>query len=134
MRMDTNKGEGMMKTYTVRKASRASVQCQFCYLGDGILAHGTIWDLSETGWRATGTHPVAVGTEFTVTITIKDGKQSRNILIDEAIVRWSEGRHTGWEITKMDPAAREDLQEYLMDFIEEFKVTPSAHETMEEVR
>lgn len=118
-----------MKTYAVRKAARASVHCQFCYFGDGTLAHGTIWDLSETGWRATGTHPVAVGTETTVTITIKEGTHSHNILIDGAIARWSNGRHTGWEIIKIDPAA----QKYLMDFIEQCKAAASASETMEEI-
>ena len=119
-----------MKTYAVRKASRASVHCQFCYFGDGTLAHGTIWDLSETGWRATGTHPIAAGTETPVTITLTNGKQSRNILIDQATVRWSAGSHTGWEIIKMDPAARE----HLIDFMEHCKPTSSTSEIAEEIR
>lgn len=120
----------MMKTYAVRNTSRTSVHCRFCYFGDGTLAHGTIWDLSETGWRATGTHPIEAGTKTSVTITIKEGTQSRNIPIDEAVVRWSKGRNTGWEIIKIDPANRELLTE----FMEQSKTTLSTADRTEEIR
>ena len=128
--MGQKEGEGMMKTYAIRKALRTATHCQFCYFSDGTLAHGTIWDLSETGWRATGAHPIAAGTETTVTITLSNGKRSRNILIDQAVVRWSRGNHTGWEIIKMDPEAREQL----MGFMEHCKTTSSTVEVAEEIR
>ena len=119
-----------MKTYAVRNASRASVHCQFCYFGDGTLAHGTIWDLSETGWRATGADPIAAGTETTVTLTLTHGDQSFNILIDQAVVRWSRGANTGWEITKMDDAARA----HLIDFVEQSKAASQVRDTTDEIR
>lgn len=114
----------------VRKTSRISVHCRFCYFGDGTLAHGTMWDLSETGWRATGTHPIEAGTKTSVTITIKAGAQSRNILIDEAVVRWSKGRNTGWQVITIDPASRE----LLMKFMEQSKTTLSPAEGTQEIR
>jgi hypothetical protein len=116
-----------MKTYAVRKKLRAPVRFQFCYFVDGTLANGVVWDLSETGWRATGDHPVAVGTETTVYITLCKGKQTHNILIDAAVVRWSGGRDAGWEITKMDEASRARL----MDFVEQFKGASLVPETIE---
>jgi len=106
-----------MKTYAVRKKLRTPVQCQFCYFNDGTLVNGIVWDLSDTGWRATGQHPVAVGTETTVYITLQNGSQSYNVLIDAAIVRWSDGRESGWEIIRMDDANRTRLA----DFVEHFK-------------
>ena len=119
----------MMRTYAVRNALRASVHCRFCYFGDGTLAHGIIWDLSETGWRATGAHPIPAGTETTVTITLSNGKQSRNIMIDQAVVRWSRGANTGWEITKMDETDRA----YLMDFVAQSKTASQTGVTTDEI-
>jgi hypothetical protein len=125
----TARRDEMMKPYAVRKKLRTPVRCQFCYFCDGTLANGIVWDLSETGWRATGERSVPVGTETTVYITLRDGKQSHNILIESAIVRWAEGRDAGWEITRMDEATRARL----MDFVEQFKASdrPSV---MEETR
>ena len=119
-----------MKTYAVRKNPRTPVQCQFCYFGDGTLTNGIVWDLSDTGWRATGQHPVTVGTETTVYITLQNGKQSYNVLIDAAIVRWSDGREAGWEIVRMDEANRTRL----LDFVEHFKSPDLAQETMNRTR
>ena len=106
-----------MKTYAVRKKLRTPVQCQFCYFAEGTLTNGIVWDLSDRGWRATGQHPVTVGTETTVYITLQKGKQSYNVLIDAAIVRWSDGREAGWEILRIDEASRARLR----DFVEHFK-------------
>lgn len=121
-----------MKTYSIRKKLRRRVQCRFCYFVDGTLANGMVWDLSETGWRATGERPVAVGTETTVYLTLRDGKRSDNILIDAASVRWSNGREAGWEIIRMDEASRARLT----DFVEQFKtpdLTSDANDDKDEV-
>ena len=103
----------MTKTYTPRKKPRVSVHCSFCYFYNGTLAKGTIWDLSETGWRATGERPVAAGSELTVYLTLPDNGKSKNILVDAAVVRWSEGRDAGWEIARIDEEARARLDHFL---------------------
>jgi hypothetical protein len=102
-----------MKTYAIRKRLRTPARCQFCYFCEGTLATGIVWDLSETGWRAACERPVCVGTESTVYITLHDGKQSHNLLIDAAVVRWSDGQIAGWEITRMDEASRGRLADYV---------------------
>jgi len=117
----------MMKTYAIRKKLRTHVQCQFCYFCDGALANGIVWDLSEAGWRSTGEHPIPVGSETTVYITLSNGNK---ILIDTAVVRWSEGREAGWEITRIDEASRARL----MDFIEQFKAADVTSKTSDKVR
>ena len=118
-----------MKTYEVRKGLRTSVHCQFCYFGDGTLSYGSIWDLSETGWRATGDHALPAGTETTVTITLSDGMKSHNILIDGAIVRWSRGRDMGWEITRMDDVTRAQL----MDFVTQCELATPTMKTTDDI-
>lgn len=130
MRCETNHtkpGEDQMKTYAVRRKLRTPVQCQFCYFGDGTLTNGIVWDLSGTGWRATSQQSVAVGTETTVYITLQNGNQSYNVLIDAAIVRWSNGREAGWEILRMDEANRTRLT----DFVEHFKSSDSVSENQD---
>ncbi|MDH4370738.1 MAG: PilZ domain-containing protein [Nitrospira sp.] len=107
-----------MRTYAVRKKLRTPVQCQFCYFNAGTLVNGIVWDLSDTGWRATGQSSLAVGTETTVYITLQNGSQSYNVLIDAAIVRWANGREAGWEIVRIDAANRARLT----DFVEHFKL------------
>jgi hypothetical protein len=102
-----------MKTYTIRKTLRTSARCQLCYFSDGILTTGLVWDLSEAGWRSAGEHPVPVGTESTVYLTIREGNQPRNILIDAAVARWSDGQVTGWEILRMDEANRIRLTRFV---------------------
>ena len=115
-----------MKTYAVRKKPRTPVQCQFCYFGDGTLTNGIVWDLSDTGWRATGQRPVRVWTETTVYITLQNGTKSYNVLIDAAIVRWANGREAGWEIVRMDEANRTRL----LDFVEHFRPLERTSEAM----
>jgi hypothetical protein len=102
-----------MKSYTIRKTLRTSAQCQLCYFQDGILTTGLVWDLSDAGWRATGTRPVHVGTESTVYMTILEGNQPYNILIDAAVVRWTDGHIAGWEILRMDEASRVRLTHFI---------------------
>lgn len=115
----------MNKAYEVRKGLRAPIQCTFCYFHDGTLAKGTIWDLSETGWRATGERPVPSGTETTVYVTLPDDGESKNILVDGAVVRWAEGRDAGWEITRIDDASRARLSQ----FLERLEATEAVSET-----
>ena len=123
----TNTARGdAMKSYSVRKKLRTPVRCQFCYFCDGTIANGIVWDLSETGWRSTGEHSVPVGTESTVYITLHEGKRSYNILIDAAVVRWSDGRVAGWEIIRVDEANRARLNE----FVEQLKPVEQTLEKM----
>lgn len=114
-----------MKTYAIRKRLRTPARCQFCYFCDGTLATGIVWDLSEAGWRAACERPVCVETESTVYITLHDGNRSHSILIDAAVVRWSDGQVAGWEITRMDEANRGRLA----DFVEQLGSVGQTPET-----
>lgn len=104
-----------MKTYAVRKQFRASVQGMFSYPvnGKGKWTTGKIWDISQTGWRIMGEHPLPIGLETIVFLTLSNGDELHHILIESAIVRWSHGRHAGWEILRMDALSEGSLAEVM---------------------
>jgi len=57
--------------------------------------------------------PVPIDLEKSVFMTLRDGNGCLPIFIDSAIVRWSEDRHTGWEITRIDDITIARLTEFL---------------------
>ena len=117
-----------MKTYTVRKKLRAPVHCQFYCFSDGSLINGIVRDLSATGWRATVDRPVPAGLEKHVFIALRDGQDCHPIFIDAAIVRWTDGREAGWEITRIN----ELTHTRLTDFLEQCEREDMASEVLEE--
>lgn len=100
-----------MKTYVVRKQLRDSVQGMFSYPVNGIWTTGKVWDISQTGCRITGEHPLPIGLETIVFLTLRSGDDLHHILIESAIVRWSDGRHAGWEILRIDALSQMSLAE-----------------------
>jgi hypothetical protein len=106
-------GGDLMKQYAIRNTGRTPVQCECSCFADSAVINGSVWDLSATGWRATMDRPVPIGLEKSVFMTLRDGNGCLPIFIDSAIVRWSEGRQTGWEITHIDDSAHTRLTEFM---------------------
>ena len=104
----------MAKTYAVRVGQRISLRCPFLYHGEGFHGKGHLWDLSALGWRATGDHPVTQGMVMPVYFELPPQEgEPKYLLIDSAIVRWSNGRDAGWEIQTIDAASRARLNRFL---------------------
>lgn len=104
----------MAKKYTVRAGQRISTRYPFLYHGEGLHGKGHLWDLSISGWRAMGDHPVTKGMVMPVHIELPPDKgESKYLLIDSAIVRWSSGRDAGWEIQRISDVAQARLNEFL---------------------
>ena len=103
----------MARTYAVRAGQRISVRCPFLYHGENFHGKGHLWDLSASGWRATGNHTVTPGMSMPVYLELADGGESKYLLIDSAIVRWSNGRDAGWEIRTIDATSRVRLIRFL---------------------
>ncbi|MFO0699995.1 MAG: PilZ domain-containing protein [Nitrospira sp.] len=102
-----------MKQYAIRDTVRTPVQCQCSCFADGGVIGGSVWDLSATGWRSTLDQPVSIGLEKSVLMTLQDGDGCHPVFIDSAIVRWSEGRHAGWEITRIDDSTQARLTAFM---------------------
>jgi hypothetical protein len=104
----------MVKPYAVRVGQRVSVRYPFLYHGEGFHGKGHLWDLSVSGWRSTGNHPVTQGMVMPVYIELPPEEgESTYLLVESAIVRWSKGRDAGWEIKTMDKASRARLIRFL---------------------
>ena len=58
-------------------------------------------------------HPVAPGMIMPVYLELADDGESKYLLIDSAIVRWSNGRDAGWEIRTIDATSRARLIRFL---------------------
>ncbi|HEY5627729.1 MAG TPA: PilZ domain-containing protein [Nitrospira sp.] len=94
-----------------RYGTRYPVDCRIDYtIGDQSF-HGMLVDMSRQGWRARGTRDIAKGTSMTVQAHFPGVPQS--ILIDEAIVRWTDGTEFGMELTRINPEAAATLSRYL---------------------
>ena len=82
----------MAKNYAVRAGQRISVRHPFLYHGESFHGKGHLWDLSASGWRATGDQLVTQGMVMPVYIELPpDGEESKYLFIESAIVRWSSG-------------------------------------------
>jgi hypothetical protein len=104
----------MAKNYAVRAGQRISVRHPFLYHGESFHGKGHLWDLSASGWRATGDHPVTQGMVMPVYIELPhDEEESKYLFIESAIVRWSSGDDAGWEIKTIDTTSRARLNRFL---------------------
>lgn len=102
-----------MKTYAVRKQFRTSVQGMLSYPVNGIWNTGKVWDISQTGCRITGEHLLPIGLETIVFLTLCNGDELHHLLIESAIVRWSDGHHAGWEILRIDALSQVSLADVM---------------------
>ncbi len=109
----TREGD-MARAYAVRAGQRISVRHPFLYHGESFHGKGHLWDLSASGWRATGDQPVTQGMVMPVYIELPpDGEESKYLYIESAIVRWASGRDAGWEIQTIDAPSRARLSRFL---------------------
>jgi hypothetical protein len=94
-----------------RFGKRRPVSCPIEYVLGETAYEGTLIDMSRRGWRAQGRHPVAKGMPMLVRIVGSDPAQS--IMIDEAVVRWTDGLEFGVEVTRITPESAARLSDYL---------------------
>jgi c-di-GMP-binding flagellar brake protein YcgR len=106
-------GGELMKPYALRNESRTPVQCQFYCVTEDSMIEGMVRDLSATGVRVTVAHPMPVGVEKPIFITLQEGGNCHHLLIPSAVVRWTYGHEAGWEFWQMDELDRAHLTLFL---------------------
>lgn len=94
-----------------RYGKRHPVNCRMEYIAGHDRAEGILLDLSRQGWRARGTQLVARGTTLAVSVYFPDLAQP--IMVDEAVVRWTDGLEFGVEVTRINPDAASKFSDYL---------------------
>src|SRR5262244_4522343 len=74
--------------FTIRPYRRFAVSCPVTYQRSLFEGHGTVWNLSLTGWRFSGDLPLRIGEVCSLTV-IQPPYQP--IYVAAGIVRWVRG-------------------------------------------
>jgi hypothetical protein len=108
--------EGSLSDHAIptemRRAPRVTHLGRVRVLGDcGLRGEASLQDLSTTGCRVISTGPFQVGMELQLSLVA--AHEARNIVIEMAKVRWTDGDHVGLEFGAIDPLERERLRLFL---------------------
>ena len=102
--------------FSIRPHRGFPVQCSVTYNIGPFQGHGTIWNLSYTGWRLSGDLPMRPGESLSLTVTLPN-EQCIEIL--QAIVRWSRGQEFAVETVMVDQHTHARLQHYVKRLVQE---------------
>ena len=99
--------------FTIRPHRRFPVSCPVTYHTGLFEGHGTVWNLSLTGWRFSGNLPLRIGEVCSLTVILPPYQP---IYVAAGIVRWvRDEEEYGVETLVMDDESREDMEEYLLE-------------------
>ncbi len=102
--------------FTIRPYRRFPVHCSVTYQTGLFEGHGTVWNLSRTGWRFSGNLPLRVGEVCSITVSLSIDQR---VYVAAGIVRWVRGEEYGVETLVIDDESREDMEGYLWQRLEE---------------
>ncbi len=108
----------MAKAFTIRRAARSGCKCAIRYFGPDYLGTGTLWDLSQKGGRVAGSSAAKIGTSLILHIQLLEDLGEEWFWVDQAIVKWTEGKSFGVEFVTLTPQARDFLSYALGEFNE----------------
>jgi len=78
--------------------------------------HGTVWNLSLTGWRFSGNLPLRIGEVCSLTVNLSSHPR---LYVAAGIVRWVRGEEYGVETLVMDDESREEMEQYICQRVED---------------
>ena len=102
--------------FSIRPCRRFPVHCSATYHAGPFQGHGTVWNLSCTGWRLSGDLPMRPGEALSLTVTLPN---EQRIGIPEAVVRWSRGQEFAVENMLVEPHTQARLQHYVTRLVQE---------------
>ena len=102
--------------FTLRLYQRFPVYCPVTYQTGSLEGHGTVWNVSLTGWRFSGNLPLRVGEVCSLTVYLPD---QPCLYVAAGIVRWVRGQQYGVETHVMDDESREDTEQYICQQVED---------------
>jgi hypothetical protein len=102
--------------FSIRPYRRFPVHCAVTYNAGPFQGHGTVWNLSCSGWRLSGDLPMRPGETLSFTVTLPN---EQCIEIPEAVVRWSRGQEFAVENLAIKPHTHARLQHYVKRLVQE---------------
>ena len=96
-----------------RRGRRIALSCRLFFFGDDDFeGEAKVLDVSTNGCSAESSIDVAVGMIFKLSLFLDDFKWP--LRVDQAIVRWIDGKQFGLEFTSIRLAQRERLRNLIM--------------------
>lgn len=96
-----------------RRGRRLFISCRLFFFGeDDFEGEATVLDVSTNGCRAETTMELQIGMTLKLSLFLPDFKWP--LRVDQAIIRWIEGRQFGLEFTEIRLAQRERLRSLIM--------------------
>ena len=96
-----------------RRGRRLGLSCLMFFFGDEEFeGEAKVLDISANGCRATSSVELNVGMALKISLFLSDYKWP--LRIDQAIVRWIDGKQFGLEFTGLRLAQRERLRTLIM--------------------
>ena len=112
--------------FFIRPSRRFPVCCPATYQCGLFEGHGTVWNLSLTGWRFSGDLPLRIGEVCSLTIDLPSHER---IYVATGIVRWVRGEEYGVETFVIDDESREAMEQYICQRVEDKMVEIHAWRT-----
>ncbi|UVT15728.1 MAG: PilZ domain-containing protein [Nitrospira sp.] len=96
-----------------RRGRRIALSCRVFFFGeDDFEGEATLLDVSTNGCRAESEVELKIGTSLKLSLFLPDFKWP--LRVDQAIVRWIDGKQFGLEFTMIRLAQRERLRGLIM--------------------
>jgi hypothetical protein len=105
---------------------RFPVCCPVTYHCGDFESHGTVWNLSLTGWRFSGNLPLRIGEVCSLTVNLPT---QETLYVAAGIVRWVRGEEYGVETLVMDDESREEMEPYVCQRVEDKWIEIQARRT-----
>ena len=103
--------------FLIRPSRRFPVCCPVTYQCGEFEGHGTVWNVSLTGWRFSGNLPLLKGEVCSLTVNLPSEPP---IYVVAAHVRWVQrGEEYGVETLVMDDESRVDMEQYICQRVED---------------
>ena len=99
-----------------RPSQRFPVCCPVTYQYGPFEGHGTVWDLSLTGWRVSGNLPLRIGEVCSLTVNLPIHPR---LYVAAGIVRWVRGEEYGVQTLVIDDESREGMEQYIWQRLQE---------------
>jgi hypothetical protein len=96
--------------FSIRPYRRFPVQCSVTYNAGPFQGQGTVWNLSQSGWRLSGDLPMRPGETLSLIVTLPN---EQRIEVPEAVVCWSRGQEFAVENRLVERHTHARLQHYL---------------------
>ena len=108
--------------FLVRPSRRFPVCCPVTYHCGEFEGHGTVWNVSLTGWRFSGNLPLLIGEVCSLTVNLPSEPPAH--------VPWVQrGEEYGVETLVMDDESRADMEQYICQRVEDRIVEIQARRT-----